>query len=336
MLEEVLMWTRLSFAHSLLVLYVLSGMVMAVDTEPPATADELHKLFDDGKYQQVLAKLPRALALKGTAAAGYDQVDLNILKADTFIQLKQQQQAVSALTDAQKAVTPTTDPKLAAKARAMQIAIKHSQAFAYKSKVSKGAKSISLQDMAQRPALYTALLSDMQSEVGERIKTARSSKTLPPIITAIQGLADMGAVETVATGSDTASQKAADDLADSARQLMADSVKTMSDAWSKIDNDANRLVELPPRDVPVRRGDPNGRTVPERRWRKTGLTAANRDALRDTVDTCQKIQDACVDFAGVSKVHAGGFKSVADTAARLSQDATNTMAADYFTEITQR
>jgi hypothetical protein len=330
------MRTRSSLTHGLVVLCVLSGFVLAADPEPLPTSDELHKLFDDGKYQQVLAKLPRVLALKGPAAAGYDQVDLNILKADTFIQLKQQQQAVSALADAQKAATPKTDPKVAAKARAMQIAIKHSQAFAYKSKASKGAKSISLQDMTQRPALYTALLDDMEAEVSERVKTAKSSKTLPPIITAIQGLTDMGAVETVATGSDTASQKAADDLANGARQLMADSVKTMSDTQSKIDNDANRLVELPPRDVPVRRGDPNGRTVPERRWRKTGLTSANRDALRDIADTCQKIQDACVDFAAVSKVHAGGFQSVADTAGRLGQDAKNTMAADYFTEITQR
>jgi hypothetical protein len=143
----------------------------------------------------------------------------------------------------------------------------------------------------------------------------------------------------VATGSDTSSQKAADDLADGARQLMSDSVKTLSDRIATIDKAANQLQEIQPRDMPVNRAGADAgkrQTVPERRFRKIGLTTATRNELRDAIDTSQKIQDACVDFEGVSKVHAGGFKSVADTAARVAQDANTTLTADYLTEVTQR
>ena len=59
-------------------LLVPGAVVRAAEAEPLPTSEELHKLYDEGQYQPLLAKLPRVLALKGPAAAKYDLVDLNL------------------------------------------------------------------------------------------------------------------------------------------------------------------------------------------------------------------------------------------------------------------
>jgi hypothetical protein len=306
----------------------------AAEPDPLPTADELRKLYADGDYKVLLQKFPRVLALKGPAARGYDMVELNLLKADTFIQLKQPAPATTAVNDAIRAITDETDAKLAAKARAQQILMKQSPGLTYKPKAGT-AGPIPLADSARRPEAYTALLADMQADVNRRIKAATGAKSLPPIITAVQGLTDMGVVELTATGSDAASKKAADDLAGGAQKLMADSVATLSKRQRDIDKRAGELIEI--REAPRGEDRPRvGRNILEKRYRKRGITGEDRAELKDIIETCKKVESAAAEFEAVSKTQAAGFKQVAKDAGVVAEEADVTLKADYLSEVVPR
>src|SRR5687768_3885437 len=77
----------------------------ALAQEALPTMAELKKTFDEGQYKPLLAKLARVTQLRGDAAKAYDKVELETLRADTHIQLKQQPQAMTAIADAVKAIT---------------------------------------------------------------------------------------------------------------------------------------------------------------------------------------------------------------------------------------
>src|SRR4051812_25775147 len=93
----------------------LVGTAVAAEPEALLTQQELHQLFDAGQYQPVLQKLARVLQLKGNAAAAYDHVDLYLLRGETFLQLKQQSQALASFQLAMKELTTPADPKAVAR-----------------------------------------------------------------------------------------------------------------------------------------------------------------------------------------------------------------------------
>jgi hypothetical protein len=318
-----------------LTLSLVAGKARAAEPEPLATTEELQKMYADGQYQPLLAKLPRVLALKGQAAAKYDLVALNLLKADTFVQLKQQPQAINATNDAVKAITEQTPADSAAKARAQQILFKQSPGLTYTSKADRTMKPIPLADMAQRKAAYNALLGDMKADIAAKIKAAQSAKALPPIITAVQSLSDMGTVETVATGSDKATATAADDLAGGAKNLITKAITEMSGTAMSIDQKAKEMIPYGVRDTAVNTNErgPDGKarqiTVAEPTMRMRGLTNAQRDTLREIADTCDRVVTVCRSFEQVSKQHAEGFKTIEASAQKVLTDSRTTLDADY-------
>ena len=295
----------------------------AAEAEPLPTAPELHKMFDAAQYQPLLAKLARVLQLKGEAGKGYDHVELATLKADTLMQLKQQASAMASLTDAVKAITEQTDPKVAVQARATLVLLKRSQVFAYTPKAPPAAP-ISLLDMPKRKTAYTALLADMRAEVAAKTKVAKAGKTLPPIIEAIRGISDMRSVEMMATESDTDSAQIADDLATQGKTLMDDAVQTMSKRAAEIDTAANAALPAPRATAARTKGVPADTTV-----HKKGLDTKSMNELKQIIDTCTKIEAVAKDFEEVSKQNAAGFKEISDTADRTAKAATVTLNTDY-------
>ena len=314
------------FAPALLaVLLVISPAARAADPEPLPTQKQLHEMFDAGQYQPLLTKLARILPLKGDPAKAYDMVDLNLLKAEACIQQKAQDMAGVAANEAVKQTTATTDTKLATEARALSALLKHSQNLQYTPKSPAGSKPMPLADRDNRKAVYAALLADMQKEVDAKLASAKSSKSLPPIIAATQTLEDMDAVETMATGSDTASQKSGDELATEAHTLIDQTLANLDKQVAAIEKDADKLINNP-----AEKGK-NGKTPKneQRTGHKAGLTDTMKGELHNIMDTCTKIMSVCDDLSSVSKKEAAAYKQASASADKTGKDANRVLTADY-------
>ena len=320
-LSTILMLTALAWAGSTV------QRVRAADAETLATAAELHKMFDGGEFQPLLAKVTRVLQLKGDAALPYDHVDLATLKANTLLEMKQQASAIASLNEAIKAITDQTDPKFAIQARATLILVKRSQAFGYAPKTPP-AKPIGILDMAQRKAAYTALLADLHAEVTAKAKAAKAGKSLPPIIEAVRSISDMRSVEMMARDSDTESMQFADDLATQAKTLMTDAVQTMSKRGGEIDAEANAYLAPPTRTTAARMKGSSSNTDPVNR-QKFGLTSKMINELKQIIDNSTKVASVAKDFEEVSKQNAAGFKEITEIADRAAKAASVTLSADY-------
>src|SRR5436309_2378435 len=120
--------------HVASVLALLFGLFVpvasqAAGAEPLPTQDDIHQLFDQGKYPLVLQKLQRVLLLKGAAAKPYDRHDLLRLKGETQLRLKAQTAAAQAFAEAADEVAKDTQGGDVDRATALLI--KRSQNFAY-------------------------------------------------------------------------------------------------------------------------------------------------------------------------------------------------------------
>ncbi len=311
---------------------------LAAELAPLPTTEELKAAYDAGQYQPLLTKLTRVLNLKGDAAKPYDRVDLELLRANTALQLKQQSLAGASLEEAVKAITPQTPPKLANEVIAMRALVKRSSALAFTPKTDAGkGKPISLTDPAQRKPAMEALLADCKAEVAAKTKAAASSKSLLPIIAGINGIDELRAIEMTAAETDTASQDIAGELASQAASLMDEAMKKFTPRINRIRDDANVLVANPQQQETVtdKKGKKTKAAAKPTTYHKMGLNSNYTRELNAIVDTCQRISSACKDFTRVAPRHATNFKSISDAADQAVKDATEVLNADYKSSVTK-
>src|SRR5688572_22292419 len=183
----------------LAVLVVGTALGMAAparaEQETLPTGEEIHELFDDGKYPEVLKKLSRVLALKGNAAKAYDRYDLLMLKGEAHLQTRAGSAAMAAF---KQAAEEAPDPQAASVARATERLVRRSKNLAYEPAVrdpdnpSRGAgEPIDIRDARRRRDALAALFADEMAAAAPRFKAARSSRTLPPIAEAISAAAGL-------------------------------------------------------------------------------------------------------------------------------------------------
>ena len=98
------------------------------EPEPLPTQEELHQLYDQQKYPQVLQKLARVMVLKGVPAKAFDHHDLLRLKGETQLRLKATAAAEQAFNEAAK---EAPDPNAAALDLATEILIHRAQGGQY-------------------------------------------------------------------------------------------------------------------------------------------------------------------------------------------------------------
>jgi len=295
--------------------------------EPLPTSAELHKMFDDGQYQPLLTKLAKVLPLKGAAGAPYDMVDLSMLKTNTLLQMKQQEPAVRASADAVRLITPKTDPAEAAQAQALQTLLKYSKKLEYTPKTGAAAdKPISLLDMKARDSALAALLDDLKADVATKSAAAKSSGSLPPILTAIATLKEMRPVEVAVTKSDAFTVKTGADLITQAQTLLENATTPMVTRVTAIHTEADRIVDSI-------FTDNNGQQ--QRIRKKQGIENSERNELKNMIDTFGKIQSACGEFAGMSKDNAAAFQKIATTAATASREASTILTTNYNAQLNQ-
>ena len=324
-----------------------SPQVRAADAEPLPSTSELHKRFDDGQYQPLLAALNRVLQLKGDPAKPYDRVELELLRGNTYLQLKQQTSALQAFDEAVKAISEQTSPALANEAIATRALVKRSQALSYtpKSSTAGAAKGISLLDMGQRKEAFTALLADTQAEVAAKAKAAAASKSLPPIVAGINSIAELCAIELMATGVDTASSALASQLSTQGMKLMDDAVHAAGDRAKTIDQEANVLhadAKQQQQNAPNTGTNPKSKTGARQvvvagttTYHKQGLNSNQSRELTNIIDTCKKVSSAAKDFATIDKQQTAGFQAIVTSADACAKEAAATLSADYSASVTR-
>jgi hypothetical protein len=294
--------------------------------DPLPTQDELHQLFDQQKYSQVLQKLQRVLILKGIAAKPYDRHDLLRLRGEASLRLKMPQQAEQAFTEASK---EAVDPNDRALDLATQLLIHRSPAAQYqpKSKGSNGKMQdvIPILDPEKRKGALAALFRDELLAEAPRIKAVRDSKSLPPIMQVMPTIASLRILELAATGGqDDETKKVTSDLAKHAEGLMGDAVQAMAKDVDAMDKYANALIEY--NEIVA---DPAYGTRAIPRWRKRGLQAKDQQEMRNVESTCDLIVPASREFSDTMGTDGSGFDAVRTAAEKVGRKADQILNADY-------
>lgn len=298
----------------------------AAGAEALPTQDDIHQLFDQGKYPLALQKLQRVLVLKGAAAKPYDRHDLLRLKAETHLRMKVQAAAAQAFTEA--ADEAGQDTHAGDVDRAMALLIKRSQNFAYTPKVREKGKPtdpINIVEAETRKQALEALFRDEFAVAAPKIKAVQDARQLPPIIDVMATVRDVRILESAATGSTAETKKVVGDLGARAQELMADAVKRLKGPVEDIEKSANEIVR-----VESVGGDPRtGGLRSDPKWKKKGIDRRDTTDLQDTIATCEKIAAACRDLADVLGDGAADFGGVRSEAGKLARRADQVLNADY-------
>src|SRR5213082_2469147 len=116
--------------------FLRSSWALAAETKPPAgpSAEQLHQMFNQGNYADVLKQLRAVLALKD--APGYDQYDLLTLKGETLLRMKVDTEAADSFRDAAK-IAKSPDQASLARATELLLRRSHNEAYTPKQRDSK-------------------------------------------------------------------------------------------------------------------------------------------------------------------------------------------------------
>jgi hypothetical protein len=300
-------------------LALIAPIVLLISTAARSTpaVDELRKLYDDQKYQDVIREASKSLALRGDAARGIDRSSLFVLKAESHLRLRQTSLAADAFSAAAK---ETDDAGRAAFLRATALLIKRSRNNAYQPKhdatAGKSNQPIDILEESSRRAAIEALYADESADVEARVKSilrgGGGGGNLPGIFDAaalVRGLADL---ERATTGSDDASRNRLLALGDEAHDLIQSVLKQMS----------NRI------DAIARRANEKHR-VGDNVYAKRGLGRGDAEALQNIKDTSDKIPQAAERLLKDLGTDPDRFKDCTDEAMKVGERAHAVQIMDY-------
>jgi hypothetical protein len=283
---------------------------------PPApTTQQLQESLDAKQYAQVLKDSQRMLALKGPAAKEFSKSDVLMLRAEAYVRLKQQSQAIDAYKQATK---ETDDPTKAGLPKAMVKLIGQSKAFMYTPKPSsdptKPSAPLDISDPAQRKIALKALFDDEWKPTQTKIDALKRQGTtqLPPILEAAQLAGEMRGLELAATGKDAQTSTALSDLTDSAAKLMTEYIDRQTRNVDDIDHDANRPQSNSANDTT-----------------RMGVTAVQAKDLKMIISNCEKLTVAAELVANSAGAKANDFRIISDRSTTLGKKATDVLNADY-------
>lgn len=324
---------RLAAASLLAVLVFLSVGRAAAGAEALPTAAEIHQLYDEGKYPQVLQKLQRVLILKGAAAKPYDRHDLLRLRGETQLRLKSAVPAAQSFTEAAEA---TDDAAAIAVDRATALLIKRSQQQAFTPKNSgkgKAAEAIPIVEPESRKKAMAALFDDELAAAGPKLKAVADAKQLSVILDTVPFIRDLRSLELAATDKDERTKKVLGDLATHAHELLAKAAKDEGKKVDEIEKTANETVQIQDfgRDPKT-----NGRSSKvETQWKKRGLSRNDAGALRDSITLTEKVAAACHEMADALGDKSADFGAVRADAEKVAKKADSVLNADYSRKYTR-
>lgn len=273
------------------ILFVLLGppfLARAADAPAPVSEEDAKAAFEKGDYPGTLKVLSKILAIRGKAAQGIDHYPLLMMRAESYIQLRQTSLALNSLEDAAKVAQTASDNKGAADARALIILIKRSKNLQYTPKVAVGEKKalvpIDISDLKKRKEALEALYSEDRAAARPLVMQADKAKNLIPIAKAMKVVVPLKDLELAASGADSETGETIKDLVDRSHKLMAKGLDDMSRRASKLEEKANQMEQRS-----VRRLDGSTDYVTERR----GLMRDEASELKRTIQDCKKIVETC-------------------------------------------
>jgi len=279
-----------SLCSFLIFAITLAMTVPASAAAPPEilpTQDEIHQLFEQKQYPQVLQKIAKVLTFKPDVAKDYDRHDLLRLKAETHLQLKAYGAAEQAFIAASK---ETRDETAANVDLATAILVHRSRAGKYQpiAKV-KGAipDAISVIGPEARRIALEALFRDEAAADAPQITALRDATSLDslanfaPTVTILRTL-EMGATQ----GHDEQTRQLISVLAKHAQDLMDDDVQDMIKRMDTIITRAHARAEHV-----IVLGSPGA--GPDH---KPGIDVGDRKELNEILVACGKIVPAARGF----------------------------------------
>jgi hypothetical protein len=309
--------------------------------EPLPTADEIHQLFTDGKYPEVLRKLTRAMGSKEWKGEQFDHYDLLMLKAETHLRLKEASPASAAFAQAAK---EAPDRKSIAIARANEFLIKKTISLHYTRKPAPGwVASGQEQDLhytrkpapgadkkgadknapppmeiiepEQRKLAFEALYEDEKATLEPKFKAAREGKSVPAIVDLYQSIAQLKMLDFAVNGSDEQTKQTVEPLAEHAKDVLGEGVEKLGTRVDVIASSANSLSEV--------------RVQGQNKWIKKGLQNMQPGELAEARNTCTKIIEVTKSMEEGLQTEPGYFAEVAKNAKRIADKADKALDEDY-------
>jgi hypothetical protein len=264
------------------------------------------QMFDQQRYQPLLAQLNQELASKKTAAG--DRYDLLMIKGEALLRTK----AIAGAADAFTAAAAVgADDNAIAVARGTASLLKHCGGTNYQPKAkASGSKelppAIDIVDPASRKTAFAALFSDLLVPLQPQVARADSMTTIPPIVALARQVGDAKNVEIAGTGADAQSKDLLTKLATQAGDIMKGILKPMDTQVATVTKEATK------------RQKGMGRRGPANSF--SDLSPDDADELNNIVSSATQVAAAAQQMTPIFG-DIGDFKTIQTDAEKLVTDA---------------
>lgn len=293
----------------------------APETRPTVpTLTDLRAMYSAGQHKLCLQQIPRALALKDAQG----KAQLLCLRGECLLALKDPSASRAAFTAAERMAEESSDldERLAgARARTWGMLIASSKAGMFDLGAGKGGVAIDTDD-GRKAAL--PVLRDAKADAAQKaVAKALDARDLPSVRAALPEVSDLQAAELTLSGKDEEARSLFAKLGEHARGLI---VAEMDLLTARVDGIRSAANQADAYVGPAITGT-WWATIPVRR----GLHSEDREALRNAIDTCDMIQDACVRAMGFCRramLDSGKWEPVRSRAAQLRESAQQVLNAE--------
>lgn len=288
--------------------------------------DEIKKLFDDGKYTDVLREVGRALSVRaGSASDAYDRYALLTLKGETHLRQTQAAAAGAAFGEAAEEADRQHLQDKAAEARGIQLLIKRSRNGEYTPRSRRGGavEPLNLADPAARKKALAALYADERATIEPKLNAGLKARTLPPLAEAIEAIKPLAPLEMAATGTADKTKALRAELGDRARKLLTDALTKSEKTVNQISKAANETY----RNAVVVRSAYGTRTEMHTRYR--GLKQRDRQDLKGVIDFVPQVAKSAQDLEKALGGDVDDANELVQKATDIKALAQKTLDADY-------
>jgi hypothetical protein len=278
------------------------------------TSDQLHKLYDDGNYPELLKQL--RIVLEEKDQTHVDRFDLFKLKGEALLHMKSDLQAADAFRDAAKASKSEDEASLA---RATEALLRQTHAGSYtprshrpSSAASQPVASIDVLATDSRKRAFAAMLEDELDAKSHQIDSAKKATSLPPIVSIAPTLGTLQDLEHAATGSNEKTGAMAKAVGDRARELVKPTLSKMTQRVDELDKKASGQARSTGKGSSKQRGH-------------RGLTTPEMDELSEIASTCDDISKGLTDLGKKLGTGGGDFAAEVNSAQQAKKSAEEAM-----------
>jgi hypothetical protein len=298
-------------ARSSLVVLCAAIFSLGATTQPLPTADELHQMFSQGQYLDVLKGTRGILAQ--TDQSTVDRVDLLKLKGEALLRTHSDSEAADAYHEAAQAAKSEDDAS-GLRATSLLFHQCHQEIYTPKAHATTDASSqstapISVIGESSRKEAFAAMFDDEMTAKAHQIDAAKKATGLQPILEVAPSLRNLQDLEKAANGSTDKSDAAAKSVADHAKDMIDTAQKKLTAQLDEIEKKAGQTEHV------------NGNGTEHHYNRRRGLNSDEITQLRDIGTNCDQIVTACTDLGKALGSEGGEFSGLAKSAQDLKKRA---------------